>query len=331
MVRAGQASAPSAPPSSARRENDRSGRLAMRKWSPLIVSRLEHARQLRYGNHPGWIGTGIMGRSMCGHLLAGGHGVQIYSRTRSKAEDLIARGARWVDSPAAAARGADVVFTMVGLPSDVREVYFGESGIFGGLGPGTVLVDMTTTEPRLAVEIADRAPRTRAATGGGRAGVGRRCRRPQRDVVDHDWGRPGQRRARASVLRADGEEPGPPGRPRGRAAHQDVQSDRDRRDDDMASSRACSMRRGPASIWRRCCGRSGAERRAAGRWRTWRPRVIARNFDPGFLVEHFIKDMGIALDEARRMNACAARPGAGAPAARGRGGAGTRPQGHARA
>ena len=73
-----------------------------------------------------------MGRSMCGHLLAGGHGVQIYSRTRSKAEALIARGARWADSPAAVARAADVVFTMVGLPSDVREVYFGESGILGG-------------------------------------------------------------------------------------------------------------------------------------------------------------------------------------------------------
>ena len=111
----------------------------------------------------GWIGTGIMGRSMCGHLLAGGHGVQIYSRTRSKAEDLIERGARWVDSPAAAATGADVVFTMVGLPSDVREVYFGESGILGGLKAGAVVVDMTTTEPRLAVEIADRA-RERGAT-----------------------------------------------------------------------------------------------------------------------------------------------------------------------
>jgi 3-hydroxyisobutyrate dehydrogenase len=119
----------------------------------------------------GWIGTGIMGRSMCGHLLAGGHGVQIYSRTRSKAEDLIVRGARWADSPAAAARGAEVVFTMVGLPSDVREVYFGESGIFGGLGPGTVLVDMTTTEPRLAVEIADSK---RARTP--RDGVDARCR-----------------------------------------------------------------------------------------------------------------------------------------------------------
>ena len=111
----------------------------------------------------GWIGTGIMGRSMCGHLLAGGHGVQIYSLTRSKAEDLLARGARWVDSPEAVARGADVVFTMVGMPSDVREVYFGESGILSSVKPGTVLVDMTTTEPRLAVEIADRA-RARGAT-----------------------------------------------------------------------------------------------------------------------------------------------------------------------
>ena len=269
-----------------------------------------------------------MGRSMCGHLLAGGHGVQIYSRTRSKAEDLIARGARWVDSPEAAARGADVVFTMVGFPSDVREVYFGESGILGGVKPGTVLVDMTTTEPRLAVEICGSSPRT-LRDGRGRAGVGRRCRRPQRDVVDHDWGRPGQRRARAPVLRADGEEPGPPGRSRRRAAHQDVQSDRDRRDDDWRRREPALCDPGrprsgddAAVDQERSGGLLDAGEPGAARHRAQlRPRVHGGALHQG----HGHRARRGAPDEP-----CAARPGAGSPAIRGRGGAGTRPQGHAR-
>ncbi len=80
----------------------------------------------------GWIGTGIMGRSMCGHLLAAGHSVSVFSRTRAKAEDLIARGATWAPTPRAVAESADVIFTMVGFPRDVRDVYFGESGLLAG-------------------------------------------------------------------------------------------------------------------------------------------------------------------------------------------------------
>ena len=104
-----------------------------------------------------WIGTGIMGRSMCGHLLAAGHAVTVYSRTRAKADDLVAKGARWADSPAAAASGAEVVFTMVGFPSDVRQVYFDGDGLLSAVRPGALLVDMTTTEPTLAREINERA------------------------------------------------------------------------------------------------------------------------------------------------------------------------------
>ena len=70
-----------------------------------------------------------MGRSMCGHLLAAGSPVTVFSRTRAKADPLVAEGAAWADSPAAVARASDIVFTMVGLPADVREVYFGEDGI----------------------------------------------------------------------------------------------------------------------------------------------------------------------------------------------------------
>src|SRR5690606_5701850 len=105
----------------------------------------------------GWIGTGIMGRSMCGHLLAAGHEIAVYTRTREKAQPLLDAGASWAASPRDAAAGAEIVFTMVGFPADVREVYFGEAGLLGAAKRGQLFVDMTTTEPSLAVEIATAA------------------------------------------------------------------------------------------------------------------------------------------------------------------------------
>ena len=85
----------------------------------------------------GWIGTGVMGRSMCGHLVDRGHPVAVFNRTRAKAEPLLERGARWAESPADAARQADVVFTIVGFPQDVEQVYLGESGVLSGARAGT--------------------------------------------------------------------------------------------------------------------------------------------------------------------------------------------------
>src|SRR5437879_6193121 len=107
----------------------------------------------------GWIGTGVMGASMCGHLLAKGFPVTLHTRTRAKADPLVERGAAWADSPAAVAAASDVVFLMVGLPADVRACVFGDSGVLAAARPGTVLVDMSTSEPALAREIADAAAR----------------------------------------------------------------------------------------------------------------------------------------------------------------------------
>src|SRR2546430_14130435 len=101
----------------------------------------------------GWIGTGVMGSSMCGHLLGAGYAVIVYSRTRERAEPVLARGAVWGASPAGVAAEADVVFTMVGFPTDVRQVVLGPDGTLSAARPGTVLVDMTTSEPSLAREI----------------------------------------------------------------------------------------------------------------------------------------------------------------------------------
>src|SRR4029079_4025695 len=102
----------------------------------------------------GWIGTGVMGRSMCGHLIDRGFSITVTSRTKSKADSLLAKNAKWADSPKAVAEQSDVVFTIVGFPADVREVLLGEHGALAGSKPGTILVDMTTSDPSLAVEIA---------------------------------------------------------------------------------------------------------------------------------------------------------------------------------
>src|SRR5262245_47993365 len=91
----------------------------------------------------GWIGTGVMGTSMCGHLLGKGFSVTLSTRTRAKAEPLVARGAAWADSPEAVARASDVVFTMVGFPADVREVYLGSGGLLAAARAGQIFVDTT--------------------------------------------------------------------------------------------------------------------------------------------------------------------------------------------
>ncbi|XP_052198870.1 probable 3-hydroxyisobutyrate dehydrogenase-like 1, mitochondrial [Diospyros lotus] len=102
----------------------------------------------------GWIGTGVMGRSMCGHLIKAGYTLTIFTRTASKAQGLIDAGAHWAPSPIAVAAQSDVVFSIVGYPSDVRHVLLHpSSGALAGLNPGGVLVDMTTSEPSLASEI----------------------------------------------------------------------------------------------------------------------------------------------------------------------------------
>ncbi|KAL5974304.1 hypothetical protein ACLOJK_030968 [Asimina triloba] len=105
----------------------------------------------------GWIGTGVMGRSMCSHLISAGYSLTVFNRTPSKAQALVQIGARLVDSPLAVAAASDVVFTIVGYPSDVRSVILGPSGVLEGLRPGGVVVDMTTSEPSLAVAISEAA------------------------------------------------------------------------------------------------------------------------------------------------------------------------------
>jgi 3-hydroxyisobutyrate dehydrogenase len=101
----------------------------------------------------GFIGTGVMGSSMADHLLAAGNEVHVYNRTKSKAEKLIQAGAVWEDSPAEMASKCGVIFTIVGYPRDVEEVYLGKDGLIASAAEGSLLVDMTTSSPKLAERI----------------------------------------------------------------------------------------------------------------------------------------------------------------------------------
>src|SRR5436309_6424703 len=105
----------------------------------------------------GWIGTGVMGRWMCQHLMTKGYAATVYNRTKEKAKPLTDQGAAWADTPKAVAERSDVVFAIVGFPKDVREVFLGTDGALAGSKAGNVLVDMTTSEPTLAREIYDAA------------------------------------------------------------------------------------------------------------------------------------------------------------------------------
>ncbi|MFC6294839.1 NAD(P)-dependent oxidoreductase [Lactiplantibacillus daoliensis] len=105
----------------------------------------------------GFIGTGVMGAAIAKNLMAAGYQLTVYNRTKSKTDALVAAGATWANTPAAVAAQSDVVFTMVGFPADVEQVYFGDQGIFMSLKAGKTVIDMTTSRPKLAAKIADYA------------------------------------------------------------------------------------------------------------------------------------------------------------------------------
>ena len=247
----------------------------------------------------GWVGTGVMGASMCGHLLGKGYPVVVNSRTKAKADALVGRGATWADTPRAVSEQSDIVFTIVGFPADVRHVYFGSEGLFAAARGGQIFVDMTTTEPTLAKEIYE-AARAKGASG-----------------IDApvSGGDVGARNATLSIM---------------------VGGDRSTVDTVMPLFEAMGKRilyqggPGAGQHTKMCnqiviagtmvgvcesllyghkaglslntmieCIRGGA----AACWAldNLAPRIIKRDFAPGFFVEHFIKDMGIALAEAGRM------------------------------
>ena len=152
----------------------------------------------------GWIGTGVMGGSMCSHLLHKGYPVVVNTRSKEKAQGLIEHGAVWADTPKAVSEQSDIVFTIVGFPADVREVYFGADGLLSAARAGQIFVDMTTTEPTLAKQIYEAARRkgadaVDAPVSGGDVG------RAERHAVDHDRRRQADRRQTDAAVRNDGQ------------------------------------------------------------------------------------------------------------------------------
>lgn len=247
----------------------------------------------------GWIGTGVMGASMCGHLLDAGFTATVYNRTPAKAEPLLARGARWADTPKAVAEVSDVVFSIVGYPADVRSVILGAEGVLAGSQPGKVIVDMTTSQPSLAVEIAEAAAAAEvwsidAPVSGGDVGA----REARLSIMI------GGEKAVVEALRPCWEamgktiihQGGPGAGQHTKLVNQIVIAGNMigvcegllyayRAGLDLTTVMA-SIASGAAASW--SLSNLGA-------------RIIDNNFDPGFFVEHFIKDMGIALDESKRL------------------------------
>ncbi|HEV3023901.1 MAG TPA: NAD(P)-dependent oxidoreductase, partial [Pirellulales bacterium] len=247
----------------------------------------------------GWIGTGVMGSSMCWHLLAKGFAVTIYNRTRSRAEGLLAQGARWADSPRAVAAASDVTFTIVGFPSDVRSVVLGTEGTLSGSKPGDVLVDMTTSEPSLAQEIAAAAAARGvhsidAPVSGGDVGA----REARLSIMI--GGDKQAVEALAPCWEAMGKTIIHQGGP-GAGQHTKMVNQV------LIASNMIGVCEALLYGYRAGLDlptvMQSVTPGAAGSWSLANlgPRIIANNFDPGFFVEHFIKDMGIALAEARRM------------------------------
>ncbi len=250
----------------------------------------------------GWIGTGVMGKSMCGHLMAAGYAATVFNRSPEKAKTLVDKGAKAADSPRAVAEASDVVFTIVGYPQDVREVTWGERGTLAGARPGTVLVDMTTSEPALAREI-DQAARAR-----------------QVHAVDApvSGGDVGAREARLSIMIGGDQQVVAALRPlfetMGKTIVHQGPAGAGQHTKMVNQILIASNMIGvcEALLYGFKAGLDlsvvleSVSSGAAGSWSLSNlgPRMIAGNFEPGFFVEHFLKDMGIALAEARRMKLC---------------------------
>lgn len=248
----------------------------------------------------GFIGLGVMGLPMAHHLLDAGCTLRVHNRTRAKADSLVEKGAIWCDSPGELAKECDIIFTMVGYPADVEEVYLGKNGIASTIQKGSAAVDMTTTQPslmkRIEAELASKGALFADApvSGGDR----------------------GAREATLTIMVGGSDEVFRLVRP-----YLEIMGK------SISHCGECSMGQqtkmcnqiviagtmigvSEALVYGASCGldleamvdtiRPGA----AGCWTldNLAPRVLHGDYEPGFMIEHFVKDMGLALEEAERMH-----------------------------
>jgi 3-hydroxyisobutyrate dehydrogenase len=246
-----------------------------------------------------FIGIGVMGKSMAGHLLEAGYPVSVYTRTKSKADDLVARGATWGDSPAAASVDADVVITIVGFPADVEETYFGSEGVFKTMQTGGLVIDMTTSSPVLAKRIASVASEKGifaldAPVSGGDLGA---------------------KEARLSIMIGGDDASFERAKPLFEIMGKNIQlqgpagSGQYTKMCNQIAIAAGMVAIAESLAYAKSAGLdskkvlASIETGAAGSWSlsNLAPRALDGNYDPGFFVKHFIKDMGIAIESATEM------------------------------
>lgn len=247
----------------------------------------------------GWIGTGVMGLSMCSNLMDAGYQVSVFSRTQAKAASLISRGAKWCESPQMVASCSDVIFSIVGFPSDVRAIHLGPTGTLVGAKPGSVIVDMTTSEPSLAIEIAEAAlsqgvHSIDAPVSGGDIGA------QQGTLSIMVGGEPTVVEALNPLFEVMGKTIVHQG-PAGSGQHTKMVNQT------LIATNMIGVCE--ALLYAHKAGldletvMQSVSSGAAGSWSLTNlgPRIIENNFDPGFFIEHFIKDMGIALSESQKL------------------------------
>ncbi|MDR5001916.1 NAD(P)-dependent oxidoreductase [Brevibacillus parabrevis] len=247
----------------------------------------------------GFVGTGVMGKSMAKHFLQAGYSVLIYTRTKAKAQELLDAGAVWKEQVSELAAQADVIITMVGYPSDVEEVYLGADGIIAHAKPGTYLVDMTTSKPSLAQKIYEEAKQHSlhsldAPVSGGDVGA-REARLTIMVGGDQE-----AFEAVEPLLAIMGKNVVLQGGP-GAGQHTKMCNQICIATNMIGVCEAIAYAKkaglDPARVL------TSIEAGAAGSWSlsNLAPRMIAENFAPGFYIKHFIKDMGIALEAAEEM------------------------------
>lgn len=247
----------------------------------------------------GFIGTGVMGKSMAGHLLKAGYTLHVFNRTKSKAEELIQNNAIWEDSPSDIARNCNVIITIVGFPNDVEEVYLGEKGIIQHAKEGSYLIDMTTSKPNLAVKIYEEskkkgiyaldAPVSGGDTGARQAGLSIMVGGDEEifDTILPIF----QLMGKNIVLQGKA----------GSGQHTKMCNQIAIASGMMGVCEAIAYAKksglDPTTVLK------SIEKGAAGSWSlsNLAPRIINDNFEPGFFVKHFIKDMGIAFETAGDM------------------------------
>ncbi|USK76341.1 MULTISPECIES: NAD(P)-dependent oxidoreductase [Bacillaceae] len=247
----------------------------------------------------GFIGLGVMGKSMAAHLLKAGFEVFVYTRTKDKASELLSQGAKWAAAPKEIAQKANVIISMVGYPSDVEEIYLGENGLIENAKQGTYLIDMTTSTPTLAVKIAEEAKKRGmesldAPVSGGDIGA-----RDAKLTIMVGGSSEAFEAVRPifDILGSNVVHQGPAGSGQHTKMCNQIAIASNMIGVTEAISYAKKAGLDPDRVLRSISSGS------AGSWSLSNlvPRMVEGDFEPGFYIKHFIKDMKIALDEAERM------------------------------